>query len=50
MSNRVYTIKKWREFLKNFDFLNLFCYNKYPSFTKYDILSHYLKYYIKLFQ
>ena len=31
-------------------FINLFCYNKYPSFTKYNILSHYLKYYIKIFQ
>jgi hypothetical protein len=31
-------------------FINLCCYNKYLSFTKYNILSHYLKYYIKLFQ
>ena len=31
-------------------FINLFCYNKYPSFTKYNILSRYLKYYIKIFQ
>ena len=31
-------------------FINLFCYNNYLSFTKYNILSRYLKYYIKFFQ
>lgn len=31
-------------------FINLFCYNKYRNFTKYNILSRYLKYYIKFFQ
>jgi len=36
--------------IRKFAFINLFCYNVHPSFTKYNILSHYLKYYIKLFQ